>query len=515
MFKIFGVSFLIVVFFASFSCTPKTTDHVTTWYRVVEHRIIEIEADVADDPALVSKGMYSGFHLVVPYSSPVRDVDHYNSSYYSVLDTTYTDNNPFFYNKKIEYYLKLFQTSRRKGFKKWLKNSRYYMPKLKQILKEENIPTDLAYLPLIESGFEPDAVSSKNAVGLWQFIRSTGKNYGLKINFWLDERKDHEKATVAASSYLKDLYEEFDSWELALASYNCGHVRVRKGVKKTKSYNFWVVSKTLPRETRNYVPKFIASVIIAKNPEKYGFKEVSYNGRNQFVKVSVPPLKSLNDIAKIVGYKPEDIRNHNPALIRGVTPPGGNFDIYVRPEFLEKFEENSWRIARLRNVIPKKSVYKTYRVKNGDSLWLIGKKFGVSTNSIKRTNKLSSDILRPGQKLTIKKSVPVYSFPNKPHKTTTTYIVQRGDTLGEIAQNFGVGTSSLKRYNGLTSSKIKVDQKLEIPLGSRESIDYRIKYGDTLSEIAAKYRVSVNNIKKWNNLKTSLLIAGKNLRIYR
>ena len=291
---------------------------------------------------------------------------------------------------------------------------------------------------------------------MWQFISSTGKIYGLKINFWVDERRDYEKATLAASNYLRDLYDEFGSWELALAGYNCGEIRVRNGILKTSSYDYWVVSKTLPRETKNYVPKFIAAVMIAKNPKKYGFQEINYDEKEPFQKVTVPPEKSLNDIAKVVGYEPEELRNHNPGLISGITPPGSDFDIFIRPEYSENFIQNNDKIDSLKTVKPKKSTYKTYRVRSGDSLWLIARKFGVSINSIKRTNKLSSNTLRPGQRLRIKKSKSGYSSGGKVYTakksssstkrgSSPTYTVRSGDTIGEIAQKFGVKTSSLKR----------------------------------------------------------------------
>ena len=517
--KSFFILLSILVPLAVLGCTPKTPEPVTTW-----HRVIEVDSHVPSDSELISMGMYSGFYFITPHSTSVRNHHHYYSLYNSTLDKTLPNSIPIIYNEKVEYYIALFQTRYSEHFNKWLRNSKYYMPKVKKMLEEQGMPTDLAYLPLIESGYNPKAVSRANAVGMWQFIRSTGKIYGLKINFWVDERRDYEKATIAAASYLKDLYDEFGSWELALAGYNCGEIRVRDGILITNSYDYWVVSQTLPRETKNYVPKFIAAIIIAKDPKKYGFQEIDYNDGESFEKFNVPPEKSLNDIAKVVGYEPEALRNHNPGLISGVTPPGGNYDIYIRPEYSEKFEQNNEKIASLKNVKPNTATYKTYRVRSGDNLWLIARKFGVSINSIKRTNKLRSNTLRPGQRLRIKKSRSSYGSGKRtytakkssvPKGTGSTYIVKSGDTIGEIAQNFGVKTSSLKRHNGLTSSNIRIGQKLKIPNGSKNSINYKIKQGDTLSGIAVKYRVSVTEIKEWNNLKTSKLTIGKKLKIYR
>ena len=517
--KIFTILFSIVISSAIIGCAPKTPEPVSTW-----HRVIEFDAEVPNDSELISNGMYSGFYFITPYSPSVRNHHHYYVIYSETLDNKLPNSIPLVYNEKVEYYIQLFQTRYKDKFNDWLRNSKYYMPHIKQMLEEQGMPTDIAYLPLIESGYNPKAVSHANAVGMWQFISSTGKIYGLKINFWLDERRNYEKATIAASNYLRDLYDEFGSWELALAGYNCGEIRVRDGIMKTRSHDYWVVSRTLPRETKNYVPKFIAAVMIAKDPRKYGFYEVNYSENDRFVKASVPSEKSLNDIAKVVGYEPSELKNHNPALISGITPPGGNYDLYIRPEYSDRFVQNNNKIASLKTVKPKKTTYKTYRVRSGDSLWLISKKFGVSIKSIKRTNKLSSNTLRPGQKLRISKSRSSYGSPGKvktarkssPSRShSVTYVVKRGDTIGEIAENFGVKTSSLKSYNGLRTSKIKAGQKLKIPPGNKNSINYRIKRGDTLSEIAVKYRVSVNEIKEWNNLKTTKLTAGKKLKIYR
>jgi len=521
--KIFTILLSIVISSAILGCTPKTPEPVTTW-----HRIIESDAEFPDDSVLISNGMTSGFYLITPYSPSVRSHHYYYALYSTTLDKSLPDSIPLIYNEKVEYYIELFQTRYKDRFNKWLRNSKYYMPHLKEMLEQEGVPKDLAYLPLIESGFNPKAVSRANAVGMWQFIESTGKIYGLKMNFWLDERRNYEKSTIAASNYLKDLYDEFGSWELALAGYNCGEIRIRDGIRKTNSYDYWIVSRTLPRETRNYVPKYIAAVIIAKNPRKYGFHEVNYDEKDRFVKTSVPPEKSLNDIANLVGYEPSELRNHNPGLISGITPPGGNYEIYIRPEFSERFERNNDKFASLKSVKPKRTTYKRYKVRSGDSLWLISRKFGVSINSIKRTNKLSSNTLKPGQRLRIKKSRTSYSpqgevyaakkssrSKSKSSNSANTYIVKSGDTIGEIAENFGVKASSLKRYNGLSSSKIKAGQNLKIPPGSKNSINYKIKRGDTLSGIAVKYRVSVSEIKEWNNLKTTKLTAGKRLKIYR
>ena len=505
-------------------CAQKPTT-VTTW-----HKVVYIDVETPSDAQLVNSGMPSAFFLITPQVNSIRENAYYYETYYTVVDEIFKDSVPVVYNDKVEYYINFFRTNYHNNFIKWMERSEVYMPELKQLLREQGMPTDLAYIPLIESGYNPNAVSHANAVGMWQFIYSTGKIYGLKIDNWRDERRNVEKATLAASGYLRDLYDEFGSWELALASYNCGEVRVRRTIKLAGSNDFWEISRLLPRETRNYVPKYMAALIIAKNPTQYGFAETKYDDSPKYVKVPVPPEKSLKDIASLTGHDHDDLKKYNPSLIGGITPPGKNYDLKIDPDEVDSFEDKKSELASLKNVKPRTTTYKTYRVRNGDNLWLIARKFGVSVNSIKRTNRLRSNMIKPGQKLKIKKttsygkSSATYTASKKKtvsrktsSKTTSrqTYTVRKGETIGEIAENFGVGLSVLKRHNGLKSSNIRAGQTLKIPPGSKKSINYNIKSGDTLSGIADRYRVSVTDLKKWNNLRTSNLTAGEKLKIYR
>lgn len=507
-------------------CSQKPAP-VTTW-----HKVIEFEVDTPTDQQLINSGMPSAFLLISPHVKAVRENAYYYETYYTVIDELFPNAVPVTYNQRVEHYVEFFRTNYHNNFIKWMERSKIYMPELKQLLAEQGMPTDLAYLPLIESGYNPNAVSHANAVGMWQFIYSTGKIYGLKIDNWRDERRNVQKATLAASGYLKDLYDEFGSWELALASYNCGEVRVRRTIKLAGSNDFWEISRLLPRETRNYVPKYMAALIIAKNPTKYGFAKTTYDDSPKYLEVSVPPEKSLKDIASLTGHDHKDLKKYNPSLIAGITPPGSEYLLKVDPKKVESFNEKKAEFASLKNVKPRTTTYKTYRVRNGDNLWLIARKFGVSVNSIKKTNRLRSNMIRPGQKIKIKKTTSygrsssgTYTASkskktlkkNSVSKTTSrqTYTVRKGETIGEIAENFGVGLSVLKRHNGLKSSNIRAGQKLKIPPGSKKSINYNIKNGDTLSGIASRYRVSVTELKKWNNLNTTKLTAGDKLKIYR
>lgn len=516
--KLYLNIFVIFLLFFALSCANKSQESLSSnqW-----HRVIELNLPAPSDAELISKGMSSGFLLITPHSSSWRSNQYYYKIYKSLLKQEYKNSIPVTYNERVEHYIDLFRYRHHEQFSKWLNRSQKYLPELTRLLEEQEMPTDLAYLPLIESGYNPRARSPKNAVGLWQFIKSTGKIYDLRIDSWVDERKDIYKSTFAATNYLKDLHDQFGSWELALAAYNCGELRVEDTINLMNSNDFWHIASSLPRETRNYVPKFIAAKIIAKNPNKYGFSRIKFEEPKEIIKVTVPPQKYLSDIAKVIDYKPDELKVLNLSLINGFTPPREYYDIYIPAEYKDEIASKSIEIAALKNAkIYKQPKTITYRVRSGDNLSYIAKRYGVSVSSIKKTNRLKSNLIRTGQKLRIPKysSAKAYSYKSSKSQTTgtTKYLVKSGDTLGEIAEKHGVGLSKLKRYNGLKSSKIRTGQVLSIPSGSsKKSINYKVKRGDTLSEIASKYRVSIADIKKWNNLKSTRVVTGKKLKIYR
>jgi len=419
-------------------------------------------------------------------------------------------------NSRVEHYIRLFSSKKaKKNFAEILRRSGRFLPEIKEILYSEGIPSDIAYLPLIESGFNPQAVSRRNAVGMWQFIKPTGLRYGLRINPWVDERMDVKKSTLAATRYLKKLFDDFGSWELALAAYNCGEARVSKAIAKTGSTNFWIVSKKLPRETRNYVPKFNAALIIAKNPEMYGFKTIELN--KDYETVSVPPRKSLAQIAKLLNIKDKKIYSYNPSLVGLSTPPGGSYELVIPKDYVEKFPYVQSEIALLKDInIPFRTKPTIYTVKPDDSLWKIGRKFGISIKKLKYANRLSGSIIRPGQKLMI---------PSK--RGNVIYVKHRirpGENIYVLAKRYGTSVDEIKRVNNLKGSLIIAGKTLSIPqrLSSIHSswkaprkMNHRIILGDTLSELALRYRVSVSQIKKWNNMSSTTLIAGRNLVIYK
>jgi soluble lytic murein transglycosylase-like protein len=230
---------------------------------------------------------------------------------------------PIQMNKQVRAYLVYFSTERKEVIRRYLSRSSRYLPLIKEVFQECGLPEDLAYLAMIESGFNPNAYSHAAACGMWQFIRGTGARYGLMMDGYVDERRDPEKSTRAAAKYLQDLYKQFGSWYLAAASYNCGEGRVQRELNQSKHKNFWELSanQCLPTETKNYVPQMIAATIIAKNPEKFGFKGVPYQPPLAVEKVTVNEPTSLKAAAVAVNVPAEEMQLLNPELLRGVTPP--------------------------------------------------------------------------------------------------------------------------------------------------------------------------------------------------
>lgn len=304
----------------------------------------------------------------------------------SPVITSYDDNKTAV--RAVERNVSLFSTKIKDRFSIWLSRSGAYLDIMTRILKEKDVPEDIVFLSLIESGFNPYAYSMAHAAGPWQFIASTARRYGLQINWWRDERRDPVKSTEAAADYLKDLYSMFGSWNLALAAYNAGEGKILKAMKRGRVDDYWDLRETrhIRRETKNYVPRFIAARIIASNPEDFGFENVDYKEPLRYDKVVVDSPIDLSVAAECAGTTLEEIRRLNPELRRWCTPP--DVDQYTlripagtRAQFLEKLSS-----------LPEKDRFtmERYRVRRGDSLWRISRRIGVpmrvilSLNSMKK-----------------------------------------------------------------------------------------------------------------------------------
>ena len=294
---------------------------------------------------------------------------------------------PIVINAQVEQFIQYFQTTARKAFSNWLARSEKYMPFMRNHLKENGLPEDLVYMALIESGFNPYAYSRSKASGPWQFIYLTGKRYGLRSNWWIDERRDPEKSTIAAAKYLKDLYDMFECWYLAAAGYNAGEGKIATAMKRYRTEDFWELTKYryLKRETKDYVPQMIAAALIAKDPEKYGFVGIEYQEPLRYDKVKVPEVTDLRLIAQACEVTVEEIKDLNPELSRWCTPPDfPDYEIKIpfgkKDLFLKNFE-TLYQGERVR--------FKIHIAKKGDSFPKIARLYRVDLEPILEINRLN------------------------------------------------------------------------------------------------------------------------------
>ncbi|MDP2754869.1 MAG: transglycosylase SLT domain-containing protein [Nitrospirota bacterium] len=347
----------------------------------------------------------------------------------------------------------LFSEKIRERFSVWLSRSGKYLEMMKEILKEKNVPEEIVFLPLIESGFNPYAYSTARAAGYWQFIASTAKRYGLEINWWKDERRDPVKSTVAAANYLTDLYEMFGSWNLAMAAYNAGEGRILRALNKTNTDDYWSLIRTnqLKSETRDYVPKFIAASLIANSPQNFGFEDLEYHPPLNYDKVTIKSPLDLEVIAACAETTEEIIKELNSELRRWCTPPDvteyvlrvpeGKKDIFI--ENLSKIpEENRFTVD-------------IYKVKKGDTFKAISKKTGVPVQVVLDLNSLEKIIpLKAGAEIYLppkgkfvldrddRKGIKKASFKQKKKTLTKDRNSQTGKAVKKVT--FKPGKKELK-----------------------------------------------------------------------
>ncbi len=374
---------------------------------------------------------------------------------------------PLTVNRKVEYFVSFFQTSGRKWFAKWLSRSERYIPMMKQVLKKEGLPEDLVYLAMIESGFSTHACSRASAVGPWQFIAGTGKRYALKIDQWVDERRDPLKSTIAAAMYLKELYGLFNNdWYLAAAGYNAGENKILRAIDMYNTRDFWQISEGgyLKRETKDYVPKLLAAAIIAKDPSKYGFADVAYLSPIEFDTVRIPSRTDLDVVARLIDVPRDSVRELNPELRKGCTPPDiQDYELKIPKGKKETFLREYTKIPtdqRFRAEIE----YTRYRARKGDSIVSIARRFGVSAeqlasiNNVNNRRSLKGRILRIPSATMSALPTPV-SEPRVENKIAAKseekksfikyYTVKHGDTLKSVARRFNVSTKIIAAWNNL------------------------------------------------------------------
>ena len=318
---------------------------------------------------------------------------------------------PIVHNSRVELHIQSFNTSMRDRFEEWLTRLRHYKPLVDKIFTEFNLPSDLVFLSLVESGFNPKAYSRARATGPWQFMTGTARLYGLRIDHYVDERRDPVKSTVAAARYLRDLYDLFGTWPLALAAYNAGEGKVSRALQKARAESFWELSQTrlIRRETREYVPRFMAATIIAKNPEQYGFP-ADPPDPHQFEEVVVRRPVHLRDVEKATGISYQDLRRLNPELRRDVTPPDETAYHLKVPVGMAATVEPAleqlptWKptlLSAKRGDLRVKANQGWYRVRLGDSLWTIAKRFKLTVAELRERNNLRGRLIRPGELIAI------------------------------------------------------------------------------------------------------------------
>lgn len=395
-------------------------------------------------------------------------------------------------NSRVLSYVELFQGKLRDYIQESLTRGTKYLPMIQEVFRAEGLPLDLAYIPIIESGFKTNALSRASAKGPWQFMKATAIEQGLKHNWYIDERSDPEKATIAAAKYLKTLHKLFDGdWHLVLAAYNGGMGRVQRAIRRAGVTDFWKLSASsryLPRETREYVPLILAAIIVARNPAQYGF-EIVAESPIEYDTVTVPRPIDLRRVAEWTGSSIDQIQALNPELRRWTTPlKATNYELKIPSGTAGDFH------ARLASASPDDLVtVNWYTVRRGETLTTIARKLRVSRVDLAEANHMSVRArLRIGQQLVIPsaprtllarntKPAPPRSVasraiagsadvPDTPARAarTITYRVKRGDTLFGIAQLFDTTVSKIKSLNGLRSNRINPGDRLRIASGSSE-----------------------------------------------
>ena len=316
-------------------------------------------------------------------------------------------------NSQVQYFLDLFTGKRREIVTLWVSRSGHYLGMIREILRARGLPEDLAYTAMIESGFKPDAVSRVGAKGMWQFMAPTARRYGLRVDSWVDERYDPEKATVAAAAYLRDLHNQFGSWELAQAAYNAGEMKIIRAMQKTGSSDFWTLadSKYLRRETKEFVPQIHAATMIGREPDRYGF-EFDEPEPVAIARVKVPPGTDLRRLAASASIPFVQLRSLNRVLVRAVTPPGRPWELRVPAASLESV---TVALAPRRRtpapaVVATASVKTTRVASRGDvhvvrprdTVSSIAKQYGVSVRDLLRWNRLEQQArIHPGDRLRV------------------------------------------------------------------------------------------------------------------
>ncbi len=420
-------------------------------------------------------------------------------------------------NEHIQKEIKSFQTVERKEFEQAYKRSGFYINMIREKMQKAGLPEELAWMPMIESWFKVTAYSRAHALGLWQFISSTGYRFGLKRDRWIDERMDFEKASDAAIQYLDELHSMFGDWTTALAAYNCGEFRVQRVIRSQRwEYmdNFWDLYLMLPHETSRFVPRFIATLLIVQNPDKYGFSLPQPDLPLRYDTVQINRPVKLSSLSSTLGLNKGALIRLNPEL-RNKSTPDSEYLLRVPEAYGERVLASLDAVSRY---IPPEATYRNHYVRRGETVSVIARRYGISVSAIARANRLGRNyLIRVGQRLKIPVRGSSYSSyrPRSLIKEgeKLVYGVKKGDNLYIIAKSFNTTVQEIKKQNNLQSNMLRVGQKLVIQSGTPEgATPYTVKSGDTPYKIAKKYRMDLNYLLALNGLsRRSKIYPGQQL----
>ncbi len=408
---------------------------------------------------------------------------------------------PLEVNRLVQQSIAFFQGRGREHMERWIVRSGKYFPMMKRILKEEGVPEEIIYLSMVESGLNPVARSWAKAVGLWQFMKGTGKIYGLQVNYWFDERRDFEKATRAAARHLKDLNEEFGDWYLALAAYNSGAGRVYRGIRRSGTTDYWAMRKHIPRETRGYVPQYIAITLIGLNPGDFGFGHIVPDSPLEYEFVSVDDCISLEVLARCAMTTEEVLRDLNPELVQWCTPPATEgYRLRVPKGASMVFAANYQQLTD-----DQKLTYVTHVVKRKETLKSIAANYGISSQAIKEASRLKSSKVSVGKTLVI---------PVRRDGQDGAMIAAATSPETVIAHTpIRARRAKVQKQQVVTARPVAEQPPVETK--GKTKLTYRVKRGDTIGHIAEWYECRAADIRNWNNISYSRAIqAGTVLTVW-
>lgn len=444
----------------------------------------------------------------------------------------YAGDLPLAEHHRIDKLLKYYTGNGRRSFGRWLERAGKHIPRIQLVFASEGLPLDLAYLAMIESGFNERAYSWAHAVGPWQFIESTGRIYDLRNDWWCDERRDIEKSTLAAARFLKDLNRRFKGdWYLAAAAYNAGGGKINKAVRESGSRDFWALTegKVLQEETKNYLPKLLAALTIVRDLEAYGFGDLDFQRPRPYETIILPTSTDLEVIARLGAVDYEELKVLNPELKRWCTPPGvTNYRLRVPVGSSHIIQEGYADLP-----VDQRARYHRHQIAKGDTLRGLANRYRIQVDDIIALNNIrNARSLQIGKNLILPLKEGFTQLPidelsdDYIRSRRKTYTVRKGDSLWKIAQRFGVTEKKLRVWNRLGWSNLlrpgqllAVSSKGQRTAAKRSSFPtrklvYQVRRGDTLWGIGRQFDVKTEQIRNWNDLgRNHMLQPGQKLTL--